>query len=291
MKAIRISASAGDGYHVVPFGLPAVHRYGAIDPVPYRRQARSAISKANRELMQADAFRTIALSGGCFMNFASQPGALLTLVIAGKLAVDPTPARPFMLEPGDVLLTDEQSAAGLSLHAAGQCRLLQFGVAGNWPDSAPPLDVPGTIIPRNGDVPNIKRLFTGDENRSCFSHFPELFSGPRDRWTSPCPVQGFGILCWEDSELDWHPCVSDQLVVFLSGETQVEVGGDGGSVEIFRAGDICLAEDRIGEGHIDRVLGAAYAVVLIVEPRNLWQAESSLTPGNTTIYSFNPTIM
>jgi hypothetical protein len=291
MKTIRVSASAGGGYHVVPFGLPAVHRYGSIDPAPYRRPARSAISKAKQEVMPAGAFSTIVLSVGRVMNFASQPGALLTLVIAGKLAVDPMPARPFMLEPGDVLLTDEPSAASLSFHAAGQCRLLQIGVAGNWPDNAPPLDVPGTIIPRNGDVPNIKRLFTGDENRSCFSHFPELFSGPRNRWTSPCPVQGFGILCWEDSELDWHPCVSDQLVVFLSGEAQVEVGGDGGSIEIFRAGDICLAEDRIGEGHIDRVLGAAYAVVLIVEPRNLWQAESSLTPGNTTIYSFNPTIM
>jgi hypothetical protein len=291
MKTVRVSASARGGYHVMPFGLAAAHRFGDVDPGPYRAPGRNAIRKARQQLTEADAFRTTMLSGGRFLHFASQPGSLLTLVISGKLAVDPVPAQPFILEPGDVLLTDEASGASLSFHAASQCRLLQFGVTENWPDGAPPLDVPGTIIPRNGDVPNIKRMFTGDDSRSYFAHLPELFSRPRDHWTPPYPIQGFRILCWEDSEVDWHPCATDQLAVFLSGETQVEVGGDGGSIEIFRAGDICLGEDRTGEGHIDRVLGAAYAMILVLEPQTLRQAETSLKPGDARLSSLNPTIM
>lgn len=291
MKAMHVRASARGGYHVMPFRLPAAHRNGSIDPDQYRRQAGSAIPRARQQLMPADSFRTIVLSGGRLMRFASQPGALLTLVICGRLAIDPVPAQPFTLEPGDVLLTDETSGANLSVYAASQCRLLQLGVAENWPDSAPPLDVTGTIIPRNGYMPHIKRMFTGSDARSYFADFPELFSGPRDCWSSPYLIQGFRILCWEDGEMDWHPITTNQLVVFLSGETQVEVGGDGGSIEIFRAGDICLAEDRTGEGHVDRVVGAAYAIILVVGTQNLRQAETSLKAGNATSYLPNPTIM
>jgi hypothetical protein len=275
MKAIRISALATGGYQVAPFGLPAIHREGAVNTDHYYRQARGVSPTAKQQSMPADAFRTIVLSSGRFTRFASQPGALLTFVISGELTVDREQAQPLTLEPGDVLLTDEASAANLAFDAVSQCRLLQLGVAKDWPNGAPSLDVQGTIIPRSSNVPNIKRMFTGDDSRSHFAHFPELFSGPKDHWSLPRLIHGFKILCWEDSELDCHPAGVDQLAIFLSGETQLEVGGEGGAIEIFRAGDICLGEDRTGEGHADRVLGAVYTVMLAVDSGNAWQARVS----------------
>jgi len=50
--------------------------------------------------------------------------------------------------------------------------------------------------------------------------------------------------------MDWHPCVTNQLAIALAGEMEMEVGGGGGAIEVFHAGDICLAEDRTGEGHM-----------------------------------------
>jgi hypothetical protein len=275
MKVIRISARATGGYQVTPFGLPAIHREGVVNTDHYYRQARGVSPTAQQQLMPAEAFRTIVLSGGRIARFASQTGALLSFVISGELTVDPDQPQSLTLEPGDVLLTDDASAANLVFDAVGQCRLLQLGVEKNWPNGAPSLDVQGTIIPRSGNLPNIKRIFTGNDSRSHFAHFPDLFSGPKDYWSPPNPVHGFKILCWEDGEVDWHPAGGDQLAIFLSGETQLEVGGEDGSIEIFRAGDVCLGEDRTGEGHADRVLGAAYTVMLAVDAGNAWQARVS----------------
>jgi hypothetical protein len=51
---------------------------------------------------------------------------------------------------------------------------------------------------------------------------------------------------------------------------EMEVGGGGGAVEVFHAGDICLAEDRTGEGHIGRFRGVVHVVIMVVETENLW---------------------
>ena len=83
-------------------------------------------------------------------------------------------------------------------------------------------------------------------------------------------MEGFRFLSWENGELDWHPGVINQLGIFLSGETEVEVGGGGGDTQFFRAGDVCLCEDRTGEGHVDRVRGLAHVILLVVANEHLW---------------------
>ena len=70
--------------------------------------------------------------------------------------------------------------------------------------------------------------------------------------------------------MDAHPCVTNQLAIALAGEMEMEVGGGGGAVEVFHAGDICLAEDRTGEGHIGRFRGVVHVVIMVVETENLW---------------------
>ncbi len=271
MKAIRVRASTSTEYSAYSFDLPAIHRTGLPAQVSHLRQAERDFPHGHFRWMEAGSLRTITLSGGRFAGLAGQPGALLTFVISGMLTIDPEPAEPFTLEAGDILFTESGSAAELPASASRSCHLIQISVPPGWPGEAPALSIPGTIIPRSGEVPNVKRLYTGRDGRSHFAGFPELFSGPPDRWTAPVRVKEFKFLCWEDGGRDWHPGDANQLAIFLSGETLVEVGGDGGAMEIFRAGDVCLADDCSGQGHVDRTLGAAYCAILAVESDQSWR--------------------
>ena len=42
------------------------------------------------------------------------------------------------------------------------------------------------------------------------------------------------------------------------------------AIEVFRAGDICLTEDRTGEGHLNRIRGAMHVTNLVIETEDLW---------------------
>ena len=52
----------------------------------------------------------------------------------------------------------------------------------------------------------------------------------------------------------WHRAPTRQYVINLAGETEIEIGD--GSKRRFGAGDILLAEDTSGQGHISRDVGA-----------------------------------
>jgi quercetin dioxygenase-like cupin family protein len=62
--------------------------------------------------------------------------------------------------------------------------------------------------------------------------------------------------------LEWHCAPRRQYTITLSGNAEIEVGD--GTVQPVGPGDVLLAEDLTGEGHITRVVGAQprfYAVV------------------------------
>ena len=42
------------------------------------------------------------------------------------------------------------------------------------------------------------------------------------------------------------------------------------AVETFLAGDVCLAEDRTGEGHSGRFRGVVHVVIMVIETEHLW---------------------
>ena len=66
--------------------------------------------------------------------------------------------------------------------------------------------------------------------------------------------------------LDWHCAPRRQYSISLSGEAEVEVGD--GSIARLGPGDVLLAEDLTGRGHITRVVGAQprfYAVIPLAE--------------------------
>lgn len=52
---------------------------------------------------------------------------------------------------------------------------------------------------------------------------------------------------------DWHPAPRRQYVITLSGQGEIEIGD--GTVRRFGPGDIILADDTTGRGHITRVVG------------------------------------
>ncbi len=62
--------------------------------------------------------------------------------------------------------------------------------------------------------------------------------------------------------LDWHCAPRRQYSITLAGTAEIEVGD--GTVVRVGPGDVVLAEDVVGQGHITRVVGAEprhYAVV------------------------------
>jgi uncharacterized cupin superfamily protein len=94
----------------------------------------------------------------------------------------------------------------------------------------------------------VTRLYTGADGQS---HFEEI-----EVETSKLQP-GDGIVFREDTPLtvnQWHRAPRRQYVINLSGETEIEIGN--GTKRRFSPGDILLAEDTSGQGHISRDVGS-----------------------------------
>ena len=66
--------------------------------------------------------------------------------------------------------------------------------------------------------------------------------------------------------LDWHCAPRRQYSISLSGTAEIEVGD--GTVVRVEPGDVVLAEDLTGRGHVTRVVGAAprfYVIVPLID--------------------------
>ena len=101
----------------------------------------------------------------------------------------------------------------------------------------------------------IVRIYTGPDNQS---HFEELQIPLKDSgkvgFLSEL-TKATGVLFREtggDYNYDFHTAPRRQYVVNLEGEVEIEVGD--GSKRILRAGDVLLAEDTTGQGHISRAV-------------------------------------
>lgn len=99
------------------------------------------------------------------------------------------------------------------------------------------------------------RIYTGTDGRSHFEviepHFKSLEDAQRTAVQQGTGVQfvyqppGFLI--------DMHPAPRRQYVITLQGQAEIILGD--GTARIFVPGDVLLAEDLTGEGHITRVVG------------------------------------
>jgi quercetin dioxygenase-like cupin family protein len=62
---------------------------------------------------------------------------------------------------------------------------------------------------------------------------------------------------------DWHPVPKRQIFFFLSGKVKGQVSD--GEVRQFEKGDVVLAEDTSGKGHVSWVVGGKDAFTSVVQ--------------------------
>ena len=101
----------------------------------------------------------------------------------------------------------------------------------------------------------VTRIYTGDDGESHFEDIdiPLGESIESDRRSEL--IKATGIIFREtgaDYDLDWHNAPRRQFVINLEGAVELIVGD--GSKRMLGTGDILLAEDTTGRGHISRAV-------------------------------------
>ena len=101
----------------------------------------------------------------------------------------------------------------------------------------------------------ITRLYTGADNESHFEDVEvELNPSGHTEASALQPAHGIMFRASPPSyRNDYHPAPRRQYVITLSGQVEIETGD--GTVRRFGPGDVMLAEDTTGRGHITRVIG------------------------------------
>jgi hypothetical protein len=101
----------------------------------------------------------------------------------------------------------------------------------------------------------IVRLYTGADNESHFEEVDvELNAAGRLQASVLQPTHGIVFRSAPAHHLsDFHPVPKRQYVITLSGQVEIETGD--GTIRRFGPGDVMLAEDTTGRGHITRVVG------------------------------------
>ena len=101
----------------------------------------------------------------------------------------------------------------------------------------------------------IVRIYTANDQKSHFEDIEIKFGGEQQILTGDVrPATSAAFRCiLPGSVLDRHVAPRRQFVVTLSGSWEIEASA--GTVRTFKAGDVMLADDTTGEGHISRVVG------------------------------------
>jgi hypothetical protein len=100
----------------------------------------------------------------------------------------------------------------------------------------------------------IVRLYTGPDNESHFEDV-EIEEKPTRQMFASELVPAEGVMfrtALPAHNSTYHPVPRGQYVVTLAGEVEIETGD--GTVRRFGPGDVMLAEDTTGRGHITRVV-------------------------------------
>ena len=122
-------------------------------------------------------------------------------------------------------------------------------------------------------MPKIWRVFSGSDGRSHLIEAPLAMKpfvdveGAHGEGTATQPATGIIFRVSPPGYvLDWHCAPRRQYSISLSGTAEIEVGD--GTVARVGPGDVVLAEDLTGQGHITRVVGDQprfYAIVPLAE--------------------------
>jgi hypothetical protein len=124
--------------------------------------------------------------------------------------------------------------------------------------------VGGETTAAQGKTPaKVTRIFTGPDGKTKVEEF-EIPLKPRDAGSDLSASVGVTALqvrrTTPQYSLDWHPAPRRQLVVTLSGESEIEL--EGGRKIRLGPGHILLAEDTTGQGHISRAVASKDRIAL-----------------------------
>ncbi len=122
-------------------------------------------------------------------------------------------------------------------------------------------------------MPTILRIYSGDDGQS---HFEEV-TLPMQPFVDVEGAHGEGTTLQNTTgitfrvsppgyELGWHCAPRRQYTITLAGEAEIEIGD--GTVKRIGPGDVLLADDLTGQGHITRVVGEQqrfYAIVPLAD--------------------------
>lgn len=185
---------------------------------------------------------------------------VLRFVVDGDITVASS-GESVGLVRGDVVLVDDLESTGHSVTSTAGAWLLDVEIDSAWTPSGA---VPAPLDRAASGEPLRRRMYV-DEGRAHFGQLEGLLVAD----APPQPVNALSFLCLTDGVVsDWHTEEGASLVVVLSGGFELEVGGQGG-VQVFRAGDICLVDDREGQGHITRTRGdTRFAAIALPDDHN-----------------------
>ena len=101
---------------------------------------------------------------------------------------------------------------------------------------------------------HVTRIFTGEDNQSHFED-TEVELGPNRVGSISKLFAATGLIFREtaaDYDYDFHNAPRRQYVVNLDGAVEITVGS--GEKRVLEAGEVFLAEDTTGQGHISRAV-------------------------------------
>jgi quercetin dioxygenase-like cupin family protein len=120
-------------------------------------------------------------------------------------------------------------------------------------------------------VPKVWRVYSGADGRSHLAELPlamKPFADVEGAHGEATQMQAATGITFRVAPpgyvLDWHRAPRRQYSISLSGVAEIEVGD--GTVARVGPGDVVLAEDLTGQGHITRVVGSeprVYALVVL----------------------------
>jgi quercetin dioxygenase-like cupin family protein len=122
-------------------------------------------------------------------------------------------------------------------------------------------------------MPKIWRVYSGQDGRSHIAEEPlamRPFTDVEGAHGEGTAMQATAGIAFRVSPpgyvLSWHCAPRRQYSISLSGTAEIEVGD--GTVVRVHPGDVVLAEDLTGQGHITRVVGdhaRFYAIIPLAE--------------------------
>ena len=104
-------------------------------------------------------------------------------------------------------------------------------------------------------------LHTKDDGESAFTdlEIPTTTRADGHQMTEYLTAESISFRSYVPNELDYHPAPRRQFIVMVTGSMEIEVVG--GDKRTLKPGDIALADDTDGHGHITRYFGTGFYAV------------------------------